>query len=196
VKPGSTPLRRRRVYSPPMDLLALAIGTFGLLVALISLAGRAAMKRRLEDVERDARRRAENLSDELEQRLATLRALMAAAARGVELTPEMIEEGRLWRDADTTEGVAMVAAGGVHVLDVRTPQETAGGVIPGAQLIPIDQLEERWREVPTGRRTLVYCAGGGRSAAACEFLSAKGYGDLHNLAGGFTSWTGPSERPA
>jgi len=180
-------------YTPAMEFIALAIGSFGLIVALVTLASKAAIKRRLEELERDVRRHSENTPGQLEEHLATFRKLMAAQARGVELTPEMIEEGRVWRDATTEQGVELVTRGDVHVLDVRTPQETAGGVLPGAQLIPIDQLEERWREVPRGKTTLVYCAAGARSAAACEFLSGKDYTDLHNLERGYGEWTGPTE---
>jgi rhodanese-related sulfurtransferase len=179
-----------------MDVLAITIGSFGLFVALITLASKAAIKRRLEDLERDVRRQSENSTGEVEEHLSTFRRLLTAQAQGVELTPAMIEEGRVWRDATTAQGIELVMRGDVHVLDVRTPQETAGGILPGAQLIPVDQLEGRWREVPKGKTTLVYCAAGARSAAACEFLSTKDYTDLHNLEGGYGEWSGPTERPS
>ena len=96
-----------------------------------------------------------------------------------------------WPHAYVADG-----AGGLWILDVRTPQETAAGIIPGAVLIPIDDLESRRSELPRdGRKTLVYCAGGGRSAVACEYLSREGYGELYNLEGGFTSWSGPRAKP-
>ena len=47
----------------------------------------------------------------------------------------------------------------------------------------------------TGKPLLVCCAGGSRSAAACEFLSQQGYAGLHNLEGGMNSWSGPRVRP-
>ena len=75
-------------------------------------------------------------------------------------------------------------------------QETAGGIIPGAQLIPIEELEERAREVRRSEKPLlIYCAGGGRSAAACEFLSGQGQLGLQNLSGGIGSWGGAVTRP-
>jgi rhodanese-related sulfurtransferase len=108
----------------------------------------------------------------------------------------MVLEGRLWRDTSPTDAAQMLARGGVHVIDVRTPAETAAGVIAGARLLPIDELEARLSELPKdGKPMLVYCAGGGRSAAACEFLSAQGFDDLHNLEGGFMAWSGPTSRP-
>ena len=63
-------------------------------------------------------------------------------------------------------------------------------------LIPLDELPKRVREVPrNGKTTLVYCAGGARSASACEFLSEQGLGGLLNLTGGFSSWSGPRAKP-
>ena len=78
-----------------------------------------------------------------------------------------------------------------EILDVRTPQETAGGYAEGAILIPIEELEARARELPhDGKPVVIYCAAGVRSAAACDYLSSKGHDGLHNLAGGFPAWTG------
>jgi rhodanese-related sulfurtransferase len=42
---------------------------------------------------------------------------------------------------------------------------------------------------PTGR-TILYCAGGARSALAVETLQQLGYTDVAHLEGGFTAWTG------
>ena len=57
-------------------------------------------------------------------------------------------------------------------------------------------LVSYFEEIPRdGRRTLVYCAGGSRSAAACEFLSREGYDELYNLEGGFQAWSGPRAKP-
>ncbi|MEZ5979140.1 MAG: rhodanese-like domain-containing protein [Planctomycetota bacterium] len=178
-----------------MDIAALVVAVVALLVAL-----KAASKKgggdTLEEARRETRRVAENLAEEVREELATTRKLIAAVAEGAVLDREQILEGRLWRDAQTPEAIELAKQDGVHVLDVRTPGETARGIIPGAQLIPVDQLEGRIAEVPRDKRAmLVYCAGGGRSAAACEFLSREGFSGLVNLAGGMGSWNGPVERP-
>jgi rhodanese-related sulfurtransferase len=178
-----------------MTWFTLGVALVALLLLVSARARLAALERRLEDSERAQRRAESNALEMLEEGLGRMRRLLAEVARGGDLSPEMIEEGRLWRDASPEQALAMLREGALHVLDVRTPQETAGGVIPGAQHIPIGELEERWREVPKGKRTLVYCAAGGRSAAACEFLSFKGYDGLHNLEGGIGAWSGPLERP-
>ena len=179
-----------------MIYASLAIAVVALLVALAARSSASGMRNELEETRAEARRRAENSAHDAEEKIAALRRMLAQIAAGAKLTPEMIREGRLWHEAPPAEGARMVAGGGVRVVDVRTPQETSLGIIPGALLIPVDELESRCKELPRdGRKTLVYCAGGGRSAAACEFLSAQGYEELYNLEGGFQSWSGPTAKP-
>ncbi len=178
-----------------MTYAAIAVAVLALLVALAARSKASSLAQGIEDAKADARRRGENARDETREEVETLRRVVARIAGGEKLAPEMVLEGRLWREASSDEGKAMVAAGDVRVLDVRTPQETARGILPGALLIPVQNLEERWKEIPKdGRRTLVYCAGGERSAAACEFLSRQGYENLYNLVGGFLSWSGPTAK--
>lgn len=179
-----------------LDITAVVVAVVALFVALAARARASGVTKQIEDAQTEARRRVENARDENEKSLETLRRTLVKVARGEKLDDDMILEGRLWREADAREAVAMVTAGSVRILDVRTPQETAAGIIPGAVLIPIDQLEARVREIEkTGKPLLVYCAGGSRSAAACEFLSAQGHDDLLNLAGGFGAWNGPRAAP-
>ena len=179
-----------------MEIAALAAAGVALLVALIALARVANAAARSEELERDLRRRAENSLDESRREVETLKKVVAVLAEGGKLSREQVLEGRLWSDVSPDQGRRLFEGGELRLVDVRTPQETAGGVIPGALLIPVDDLEARIRELPRdGKRTLVYCAGGGRSAAACEFLTQQGYANLLNLEGGFSSWSGPRVRP-
>ena len=175
-----------------MDYAALAIALVALVVALIARSAASKPSPAVEDAKADARRRDENLEEKLGEEIATLRRMLARVAAGEPISADMVLEGRLWREATQDEGKTMVA-GGVRLLDVRTPHETSRGIIPGALLIPVQELEQRWREIPKdGRPMLVYCAGGERSAHACEFLSRQGHEKLHNLLGGFMSWSGPT----
>ena len=179
-----------------MEYVALAIAVLALIVALAARSKASGLAQAVEDAKTDARRRTENLSEETEEKIQDVRRLMSRMAGGAKLSPAMVLEGRLWSEASPDEGKRMVAQGGARILDVRTPQETARGIIPGATLIPVQEIEQRWKEIPKdGKAILVYCAGGERSASACEFLSRQGYDNLHNLAGGFTSWSGPSAKP-
>jgi len=68
------------------------------------------------------------------------------------------------------------------LIDVRTPQEYAGGHIKGAVNIPYDQLEARSDELPEekNREIVVYCRSGQRSAIAVRTLRRLGYGRLRD----------------
>lgn len=79
----------------------------------------------------------------------------------------------------------------VVVLDVRTPEEYRShtGHLPGARLIPLQELERRLEELrPFGDRTIVvYCRHGQRSLNAVALLRRHGYNAL-NLEGGILKW--------
>lgn len=174
-----------------MEYAALGLAALALIVALVALA-RAAARPAAAAPGPPRSERVESL----EQELVAQRRMLAALAGGAKLTPEMVLEGRLWQDVDATRAAALVAAGGACVIDVRTPFETQAGVIPGALLIPVDELPARAREIPRdGRPKLVYCAAGARSAAACEYLSEQGFVELYNLENGFAAWNGPRATP-
>ncbi len=83
--------------------------------------------------------------------------------------------------------LAEVAAEGAWVLDVRQPDEYEDGHVPGAHLIPLDQLSTRHTEVPKDQEVYVVCGGGGRSAVATEALNGAGYRAV-NVAGGTRGW--------
>lgn len=72
---------------------------------------------------------------------------------------------------------------GAVVVDVRTPQEFAGGAYRGARNIPVQELAQRMAEIPKGKPVVVYCASGGRSAMAAQMLKRAGYDDVVNAGG-------------
>ena len=74
--------------------------------------------------------------------------------------------------------------GSVTLLDVRTPQEYAGGHIKGFRNIPVDELRERLDEIGNGKPVYVICQSGLRSYIACRVLAGYGY-ETYNFAGGF-----------
>lgn len=76
---------------------------------------------------------------------------------------------------------------GSFVLDVRQPGEYVEAHVPGAVLIPLNELAARQEEVPDDRPLLVICQTGGRSAVAAEALRAAGY-DATNVVGGTKAW--------
>ena len=76
------------------------------------------------------------------------------------------------------------------LLDVREPDETAEGHLPGALLLPRGNLELGIeRLVPRERELVVYCASGVRSLLAGRSLQELGYARVSSLAGGFGRWS-------
>ncbi len=64
---------------------------------------------------------------------------------------------------------------GAMILDVRTPQEYAGGSIPGSVNIPLGELQNRVAEVTSqGKPVITCCASGIRSASALTILKKSG----------------------
>ncbi|OJW15856.1 MAG: CoA-disulfide reductase [Planctomycetales bacterium 71-10] len=73
------------------------------------------------------------------------------------------------------------------LIDVRTPSEFAGGSIPGAVNVPIDELRERLDEVPRGRLVVVHCQVGMRGYMAGLILREAGR-EAYNLGGGYKTY--------
>ena len=77
-----------------------------------------------------------------------------------------------------------------QLIDVREPNEFAGGHILGARNIPLTQLKTRLKEVRPDKPVYLYCQSGSRSGRADLLLYKKGYKDLNHLQGGFKKWGG------
>jgi rhodanese-related sulfurtransferase len=75
------------------------------------------------------------------------------------------------------------------LIDVRTDREVERGLIPGALHIPLHMLPARLDEIGQGCPVVIYCQSGGRSVQASNFLADNGWGQIYNLAGGFSAWT-------
>jgi adenylyltransferase/sulfurtransferase len=77
------------------------------------------------------------------------------------------------------------------LLDVREPSEHARAKIDGAKLVPLGQLEGRVHELDAwrGKRIVIHCHHGGRSARACALLREQGFERVENLAGGIDAWS-------
>lgn len=111
------------------------------------------------------------------------RELVARASAAVDAV-SVEEARRLWEE------------GRVQFVDVRETVEWHQGRIPGAVHVPRGSLEfladpsvpGHKPELHAGRRLVLYCAAGGRSALAALTLKEMGFGDLCHVAGGFDAW--------
>jgi rhodanese-related sulfurtransferase len=92
--------------------------------------------------------------------------------------------------------------GDLLLIDLRElPELVEKGTIPGAKHVPRGMLEF-WADPasPYGRdyfgedkRTVVFCAGGGRSVYSVKALQDMGYTNVAHLAHGFGGWSGAGE---
>jgi NADPH-dependent 2,4-dienoyl-CoA reductase/sulfur reductase-like enzyme/rhodanese-related sulfurtransferase len=73
------------------------------------------------------------------------------------------------------------------IVDVREPEEFAGGHVPGAVNLPLSQLRERHAELPRDRELWLCCGVGQRAYYAARFLAQQGV-RARNLSGGYTTW--------
>lgn len=93
-----------------------------------------------------------------------------------------------YKEIDSASLTTLIAAGNVLLVDVRTDEEAARGVIHGAVHIPLHLLPLRAQEL-TGKAPLVfYCHSGIRSAQASSFMASQGRENTFNLRGGVLSW--------
>lgn len=74
------------------------------------------------------------------------------------------------------------------VLDVRSRGEFAGGHLPNALNIPLDQLDQRLKDIPKNKPVVVVCASGNRSRTGAKHLTQNGFEDVYNLKGGTMGW--------
>lgn len=117
--------------------------------------------------------------------------LHQADAATIEVLPALAVENL------TPEQVAQEVAEGALLVDLREPAELHNdGAIDGAVHAPRGMLEfyadphspyHREEFDPT-RRTILYCASGGRSALATVTLAGLGYTDVAHLDGGIKAW--------
>lgn len=77
---------------------------------------------------------------------------------------------------------------GAFILDVRTPAEWVDGHVPGATLIPLDELASRLSELPQDEDIVVICRSGNRSATGRDILLNAGFPMVTSVAGGFNNW--------
>ena len=77
----------------------------------------------------------------------------------------------------------------VFLLDVREPNEFAGGRIEGALNVPVREVPKSLAKLPQDKNAqiVVVCASAVRSGYVAEALSFKGYTNVKHLAAGFVA---------
>jgi glyoxylase-like metal-dependent hydrolase (beta-lactamase superfamily II)/rhodanese-related sulfurtransferase len=80
----------------------------------------------------------------------------------------------------------------LQIVDVRNPNECMAGVIEGSVNLPLPNLLDRIDDLDSARPTVVYCAGGYRSAAAASLLRSRGFTTVADLYGGYGAVSPPT----
>jgi len=135
--------------------------------------------------------------------LVTIEAIGLPARDGVKpmimkTTAHLIAEAKARVESLAPAAVAAELDGGdVLLVDLREAEERAQhGSIPGAIHAPRGMIEfsadptsgYHRAEFDPGRRTILFCASGGRSALAADMLQLLGYARVAYLKGGLKSW--------
>ena len=79
------------------------------------------------------------------------------------------------------------------VLDVRTANEVAEGIIPDAVHLDIYKGQEfidELEKLDKDKNYYVYCRSGNRSGQACSIMNQLGIANAYNLMGGMLEWQG------
>lgn len=78
---------------------------------------------------------------------------------------------------------AELVANGAQIIDVRSPQEYAGGHVRGSKNIPLNNLQGQLSKIKKDKPVITCCASGMRSASAKSILKSNGYTEVHNGGG-------------
>lgn len=100
-------------------------------------------------------------------------------------------------EIDQAQALKTLAQPGAVLIDVRSADEFATGALPGAQLIPHNQIGARIGAAVPDKNTpiVLYCRSGRRSSLAQDELQALGYRHVVN-AGGYDQFKLASDTPS
>ncbi|BDI62003.1 rhodanese-like domain-containing protein [Qipengyuania nanhaisediminis] len=118
--------------------------------------------------------------------------------RGGSLVPFEVARAQPGDDVAGLQGVvtevspeelrAMMDREDLRLIDVRTAEEVAEGMIEGAEHIPLDRFDPAALDYSDGRRIVLYCRSGRRSGIAGSALALHLAKPAMHLAGGIKAW--------
>ena len=95
-----------------------------------------------------------------------------------------------WEDINTSSFSQHMSDEGAVVVDVRTDEEVAEGMIPNSIQIEFNSAEfnSKFEQLDKSSPILLYCASGGRSGKSMKMLKDMGFQTVYNLEGGIGAW--------
>ena len=93
------------------------------------------------------------------------------------------------RSISTSQLINLLGDNNVTLIDVRTDEEIAAGMIPGAIHIDVnaENFSQQIQNLDKSLPVVTYCRSGGRAQRACDELSDLGFNEVYNY-GGYTRW--------
>jgi len=113
--------------------------------------------------------------------------IVTALVSGAMLLWPLINRQIAGASVGTLEATRLMNSGAI-VLDVRKPDEFAGGHVVGSRNIPMADIDKRAGELPAGKALIVVCANGSSAARAAGSLRKAGRAEVFCMDGGLASW--------
>jgi rhodanese-related sulfurtransferase len=113
--------------------------------------------------------------------------IVTALVSGAMLLWPLINRQMAGASVGTLEATRLMNSGAI-VLDVRKPDEFAGGHVVGSRNIPMADIDKRAGELPAGKALIVVCANGSSAARAAGSLRKAGRAEVFCMEGGLASW--------
>jgi rhodanese-related sulfurtransferase len=98
--------------------------------------------------------------------------------------------GEPYSRISSEEALEMQKSGSSTIIDVRNQDEYESGHVKNSIWIPVDEIVQRFNELPNDGNLLFICAVGARSGLAAEYASSLGVdsGRLFNIEDGTPTW--------
>ncbi len=96
---------------------------------------------------------------------------------------EVVRPEELWQRLRAVNGASLP-----RVIDVREPREFQQGHVPGAELVPLQDLLREADGLGTTDEYVLVCRSGRRSERAAKLLASRGCSKVKILEGGILAW--------
>ncbi len=96
-----------------------------------------------------------------------------------------------YRELSAADAAELIKNEKPLILDVRTPNEYKHGHLHQSILIPVQELQSRYKELAIykNQEILIYCATGNRSTVAAKILIDRGFKHIANMRAGIYDWS-------